>query len=237
MRPVSALFRVHTDAVDAQAEAEQLKWRRRNAQLGRAAAGPWLLSWPWAACLRLGFAAMDHTRNALILSAFGFKVHLGFLAQACRPAACMSCRCQQCLLGIGPHKADTGSMCAAAGVVVSVGQRKAGVPEAAAPTCASCTCGPISQWRPSPSRQVAVPAVLAGQNKPCHGHSIRLRVLLSLPVQPFDAVSVLSSHKDTHVTGQCEAPVPDGLTDVCLVPVVLAVASCWGLYRVRSLQM
>ena len=57
-----------------QAQAERSKWQHRHTQLGRLAAWPRPLAWSWAAALRLGYVAVDHTRNALILSVFGFKV-------------------------------------------------------------------------------------------------------------------------------------------------------------------
>ena len=77
-----------------QAQAERSKWQHRHTQLGRLAAWPRPLAWSWAAALRLGYAAVDHTRNALILSVFGFKVSA-----------------QPCKLGRGRPRADASNAC------------------------------------------------------------------------------------------------------------------------------
>ncbi len=58
-----------------QAEADRLKADSRGRQLARARSGGLLLTRLLReALLRAGHAVADHTRNALILSVFAFKV-------------------------------------------------------------------------------------------------------------------------------------------------------------------
>ena len=57
-----------------QVEAERAKSIRRRGQLQRAEAGLWLTSLLRQGLLKAGYAFADHSRNALILAVFAFKV-------------------------------------------------------------------------------------------------------------------------------------------------------------------
>ena len=60
-----------------QVEADRRKAAARGGELAAAAGSRWLLARAArAAWLRAGYALADHTRNALILSVFAFKVPL-----------------------------------------------------------------------------------------------------------------------------------------------------------------
>ena len=57
-------------------QAERAKQQARQRELGgvRASSGFLLRRWVQEGLLRAGYALSDHTRNALILAVFGFKV-------------------------------------------------------------------------------------------------------------------------------------------------------------------
>lgn len=57
-----------------QASSERQKQASRRSQLRRAKSDFWLISWLRWASLKAGYVLSDHTRNALILAVFAFKV-------------------------------------------------------------------------------------------------------------------------------------------------------------------
>ncbi len=57
-----------------QASSGRQKQASRRSQLRRANTGFWLTSWLRWASMKAGFILSDHTRNALILAVFAFKV-------------------------------------------------------------------------------------------------------------------------------------------------------------------
>lgn len=157
-------------------QQERARQQRRADRLARLAApggGNWLWRLMRRGWVQAGYAVADHTRSALILSVFAFKVSavrdvrggcwvgaLGLLAAAASAAARMLFTALQLThLGCGPHSAACPACRAAARVVVRLSGAEAGRAESAAPTTAAATAA-ASRWGcGAASRPCAVPAV------------------------------------------------------------------------------
>ena len=90
-----------------QASTERQKQASRRSQLRRAKTGFWLTSWLRWASMKAGYILSDHTRNALILAVFAFKVNaLQAASHSVHILRIKSMAFAPCLLEVCFHKVE-----------------------------------------------------------------------------------------------------------------------------------